>query len=94
MWEPSESAGDVLGELQKEKAAESKRHWKLEPGSLEAKAKVGVRSLVGPEGPAVIVVSGAAVSTVKELVAGVGSVLPAASVALTSKLWGPSAREL
>jgi hypothetical protein len=94
MWEPSESAGDVLGELQKEKAAESKRHWKLEPGSLEAKVKVGVRSLVGPAGPAVIVVSGTAVSTVKEREAGVGSVLPTASMARTSKLWGPSAREL
>ena len=35
---------------------------------------------------------GAAVSTLKERWAGVGSVLAAASVARTSKLWGPSVR--
>ena len=35
---------------------------------------------------------GAAVSTVKARWAGVGSVLAAASVARTSKLWGPSLR--
>ena len=32
--------------------------------------------------------------TVKELLAGVGSVLLAASVARTSKVWGPAASEL
>ena len=35
--------------------------------------------------------SGASVSTVKERVAGVGSTLPAGSVARTSKVWAPSA---
>ena len=44
----------------------SKRHWKVEPDSLEEKVKVGVVSAVDPEGPELIVVWGAAVSTVKE----------------------------
>src|SRR6185437_2661092 len=43
--------------------AESKRHWKLEPGSEEEKPKVGVASLVEPEGPESIVVSGGSSST-------------------------------
>ena len=61
------------------------------------KAKVGVLSLVVPVGPDVIVVSGAvvsgggAVSTVKARVAGVASVLPAASMARTETLCAPSA---
>ena len=55
--------------------------------------KVGVGSLVGPEGPASICVCGAVVSTVKLREAGVGSVLPAESVARTSKVWEPSVSE-
>ena len=43
-----------------------------------------------PVGPLVIVVSGGLVSIVKVLLAGLGSTLKALSVALTSKLWGPS----
>ena len=42
-----------------------------------------------PAGPAVIVVSGATVSTVKARVAGVASVFPAASIARTLNVWGP-----
>ena len=49
-------------------------------------------SLVVPVGPAVIVVSGGVVSTVKVRVAGVASVLPAGSVARTSKVCEPSSR--
>ena len=49
-------------------------------------------ALVGSLGCAVIVVFGAAVSTVQVKEAGVGSVLPAASVARTSKVCEPSAR--
>ena len=81
MWAPWESAAVGVwvapGPLQGAKAAESKRHSKVEPDWLEEKPKVGVESLVGPEGPEVIVVFGAWVSTVKERVAGVWSVLPA-----------------
>ena len=46
------------GPLQGANAAESKRHWKVELGSLEVKPKVGVESLVGPLGPEEIVVLG------------------------------------
>ena len=42
--------------------------------------------LITPVGPPVIVVSGAAVSTVKDRVAGDASVLPAASVARTENV--------
>jgi len=45
-------------------------------------------------GPDVMVVSGGVVSTVQVWLAGVGSVLPAGSVARTWKVWLPSARPL
>ena len=45
-----------------------------------------------PEGPVLMVVSGAVVSTVKVRVAGVGSWFPAASSALNSAVWEPSER--
>ena len=56
--------------------------------------KLGLASLVVPEGPESIWVSGALVSTVKVRLAGVGSGLPAVSTARTSKVWVPSASEL
>ena len=98
LWAPSASAAVGVwvapGPLQGAKAAESKRHSKVDPVWVAEKPKVGVESFVGPEGPEVIVVSGGSVSTVKERVAGVGSTLPAGSVARTAKVWRPSAREL
>ena len=45
---------------------------------------------MGSLGVASMVVSGAAVSTVQPEEAGVGSTLPAASVARTSNVWLPS----
>ena len=75
-------------------SVESRRHSKLEPGLEDSNSKLGEALLVGPAGPAVIVVSGAAVSIVKELAAGLGSTLPTASLARTSKLWAPSLRAL
>jgi hypothetical protein len=69
----------------------SSEHWKLEPDSEALKLKLGVELLVAPEGPLSIVVSGATVSTVKERVGGDASVLPAGSLALTEKVWAPSA---
>ena len=54
----------MKGEAQLAKAAASIRHWKPVPCSLE-KPKLGVGSLVGPEGPESIVVCGGEVSTVK-----------------------------
>ncbi len=74
------------------KLPESSLHSKLEPPSLELKPKLGEALLVGPEGPELIVVFGAWVSTVNARLAGLASVLPAASLARTSKLWAPSAR--
>ena len=64
-------------------AAASRRHWNVEPSSVAVKLKVGVLSLVVLDGPLVIVVSGGVVSTVNARVAGVGSVLPAGSMART-----------
>ena len=57
---PSESgiAGVWLapGPEQAPKGSESKRHSKVECGSLEEKLKVGMGSVVAPTGPALIVV--------------------------------------
>jgi hypothetical protein len=55
---------------------------------------VASAELVVPDGPESIVVSGAVVSTVQARESGVGSVLPAASVARTSKVCSPSDSEL
>ena len=83
------------GPLQGAKAEPSIRHWKVEPGSVEEKPNVGVESPVfePAAGPEAIVVSGAAVSTLNELVAGVLSPLPSPSMARTVNLCGPSASE-
>ena len=63
-------------------AAPSTLHAKVAPASGELNPNVGVvSSVVAPvAGPDVIEVSGAVVSTVNDEAAGVGSVLPAASV--------------
>jgi hypothetical protein len=78
--------------MQALQAPESSEHWKVEPLSLELKSRLVLVAVVVPEGPELIVVSGAVVSaggvtacTVQLSVAGVESVLPAASVALTEK---------
>ena len=57
--------------------------WKVTPDSFEVKLTEAVVEETFPEGAAVIVVLGAAVSTVQEALAGVASVFPAASVART-----------
>jgi len=92
LWAPAESGAEGVwlapGPEQGTKAWESKRQAKLEPDSLEEKAKVGVASAVDPEGPEVMVVSGATVSTVKERVT-IALSLPGASIALTDKVWSP-----
>src|SRR5947208_4304862 len=66
------------------------RHSKVEPGSLELKVNVGVASLSSAGGAESIVVFGAVRSTVQVRLAGVASVLPAGSVARTSKVWLPA----
>src|ERR671914_345926 len=61
---PSDNAPVVCGEVHAANAAVSTRHWKFAPASLE-NPKVGVESLVSPEGPESIVVWGATVSTIQ-----------------------------
>jgi hypothetical protein len=51
-----------------------------------------VVAVIGPDGPPVMVVSGAAAATVNVRVAGVASTLPAASLARTENVCSPSAR--
>ena len=60
-------------------AAPSSAHSKVAPASSSEKVQVGVVSLVGPDGPLAIVVSGSVVSTrIVRVVAALW--LPAASV--------------
>src|SRR3954471_10860893 len=68
----------------------SRRHSRVAAGSLGAKVNVGALSLVGPDGPPVIAVVGAAVSISKVCEAGTELTLPAASRARTSKVCRPS----
>ena len=49
-------------------------------------------AVVVPDGPAVMLVTGAVASTDQAAEAGVASTLPAVSVARTSNVCGPSAR--
>src|SRR5688572_8604208 len=86
---PSGSAG-VCGDVQAANDAASNRHWKLAPASSEPKLNVGVESLVAPDGPSPIVVSGTPVSTLK-LRAAAGPLLRALSRARTSNVCAPSA---
>jgi hypothetical protein len=79
-----------LGDVQAEYAAPSREHSDV-PASLDVNSKLAAVAVVVPDGPAVIVVSGAIVSTVQVRVAGVGSMFPAGSFERTSKVWRPSA---
>ena len=66
----------------------------MEPGSLARNVKAAVELLSRSGGLESIDVSGVLVSIVQVKVAGVGSVLPAGSVARTLKVWEPSLRPL
>jgi hypothetical protein len=92
VWAPSERPGYPLGEVHEPQLPESSRHSKVEPSSFEEKLNAGLALATVPVGPESIWVCGATVSTVNERAAGVVSVLPAASDARTSKVWGPSER--
>ncbi len=65
---------------------------KVTPDSFEVKLTEAVVEETFPEGAAVIVVLGAAVSTVQEALAGVASVFPAASIARTWIVCDPCER--
>ena len=69
--------------------APSSEQWKAAPGSL-LKPKLAPELLLGSLGPEVIVTLGPVVSTV-QVKPTAAPVLPAASVAFTSKVWLPSA---
>ncbi len=90
VWLPAPSAGEVKGLVQVVQEPPSMRHSKVEPGSLELKVKVGVVSLDGWAGVESRLVTGAVRSIVQVSLAGVASVLPAGSVARTSKVWLPA----
>ena len=93
VWLPSARAGETVSGLEHVfQLPLSMRHSKVEPDSLELKAKSGVVLFDGSDGLLPMLVFGAVRSTVQLLVAGVPSVLPAASVARTAKVWLPSAR--
>ena len=94
VWGPSERPVKVFGEVQSVKGSVSIRHWILavSPGSGGAEQEGGLIGCDGAGGPESMIVSGAVVSTVKDLVAGVGSWFPAASSALKVAVWGPSER--
>ena len=64
----------------------SSLHSNVAPASFEENVNDGDATLVVPVGPVLIVVSGAAVSTVNDRVAGVASTLPAPSVARTENV--------
>ena len=92
VWLPSTRGPTVAGLAHgSQSMPPSRRHSKDEPGSLESNSNDGDALLEGLPGTVVKVVSGAAVSTVQAYEAGVGSVLPAPSIARTSKVWLPSA---
>ncbi len=78
--------------MQEAQPPPSRWHSKVEPPSDEVKENEAPFAFVGSLGCAVIVVFGAAVSIVQVKLAGVGSVLPEASVARTSKVCEPSVR--
>jgi hypothetical protein len=73
----------------------SRRHSKPAPGSVAEKPKSAEPERCVPDGPVSIVVSGgvtSAASTVQVRLAGVASMLPAASMARTRKVWLPALR--
>jgi hypothetical protein len=92
LWAPGAKPVYAWGELQAANAPSSSEHWKVEPGSLAVKLKLALVLEVCAGGDAVIVVSGADVSTVHPCEAGVLSALPAASIARTAKECVPGPR--
>ena len=80
--------------LQGVKPLPSNRHSKVLPTSDELNVKLALVSAVGSVGFVRMKVSGPVVSTTQVKLAGVASILPAASIARTWKVCEPSARPL
>src|SRR5262249_7997825 len=74
------------------KGEPSSVHWNVLPASDAVNVNAADVLATVPDGPEVIVVVGATVSTIHVRAAGVWSMLPAASTARTSKLFAPGAR--
>jgi hypothetical protein len=87
--EPSARPLYASGLLQVANAAPSNEHANVAGASVLAKEKVAPVEPLGLAGEAVIDVSGATESTVHVKLAGVASVLPAASLAFTWKVCEP-----
>ena len=75
-----------------EKTPPSSEHWKVEPDSLAVNVHVALVLVTVPLGPELMVVWGAVRSIVQLWLAGVASVLLAASVARTRNWCVPTAR--
>jgi hypothetical protein len=75
-----------------EKAVPSSEQAKVAPSVVELSSKLALAEPESVGGAAVIAVSGADVSTVHVVVAGLESALPAASVARAAKVCSPSPR--
>ena len=89
VWLPMASPEYVVGLVHGVNTPVSSLHSNVEFASDEVKVKVAVLGLLLPEGPPVIVVLGADVSTVQLHEAGDASTFPVASVARTWKAWAP-----
>ena len=82
-----------FGDVHAAYGARSSEHSNVEPGSSEANVIVSVVLVVVPDGP-LIVVSGASRSSIQVYVAGLGSTLPAKSIARTWNVCEPCARSV
>jgi hypothetical protein len=91
-WASSARPEYWRGEAQDAKAAPSSEHSNVTPDSLDEKLKLALVLDVSADGAEEIVVSGATVSIVQVWVAGVGSRLPAESLARTRNSCEPPAR--
>ena len=80
------ACGDVHAAYVPAPAGVSSLHSNVAPGSGDENVNDGAVTFVGPVGPAVIVVSGATVSTVNDRAAGEASRLPARSRARTENV--------
>lgn len=71
VWLPNDNRQVVNGDAQARHNPPSTLHWKVDPGMLDVKRNVGVRSRIRPDGPAVMVVCGGDVTTLNCRPAGV-----------------------
>src|SRR3954468_1516902 len=90
VWSPCPRPCAVNGDVHAANPALSRLHLNVEFGSDDVNVKLALAIATVPDGPLVIVVSGAVRSTVHVRVAGVGSRFPTRSRTRTLKVCGPS----